>query len=261
MSQGYPPTGQSAGALINFVPVDVVVGFRGIHETSTTQYHPLGTTCQAQDMGPANLGLAKFIYLKGVANTAAGSVVTYDAVQGITQLLVDDGTPEAGPLAVAMSANVAGPNYGWYCVQGNVPVLTSDGAINTPGMINATAGSLKTSGEATTDLVAGCYFTSTFGPAATTVASGSNGAVLPVTTLHLTSGSGIANAPGYVKVTNTAGVQQIIKYTAVSTNDLTGCSGGVGTLATGGVVEAFPGTGFALMNIAWPAYSGGVVPA
>lgn len=260
MSQGYPPAGNTSGSLMNFVPIDVIVGFSSIHDTGTTQLHDIGTRCRAKDMGPASLGEAEFIYLKGVANTAAGSVVTYDQVQGITQLLVDDGTPEAGPLAVAMSACVAS-KFGWYCVRGQVPVLTADGAINTPGMINATAGSLKTSGEATTDLVGGTAFTSTFGPAATTVASGSNGAVLPVTTLHLTSGSGIANAPGFVKVTNAAGNQQIIKYTAVSTNDLTGCSGGVGTLATGGVVEAFPGTGFALMQLSYPSYTGGVVPA
>lgn len=60
-------------------------------------------------------GAAEFIYLKGVASTIAGSVVTYDHA-GVTTLIVADAS---GPVAVAMAATVAA-TFGWYCITGTV---------------------------------------------------------------------------------------------------------------------------------------------
>ncbi|MBF0142712.1 MAG: hypothetical protein HQL59_04545 [Magnetococcales bacterium] len=81
--------------------LDGVVGSQAIADTSTTQQHPLGTIVTAQD---PTYGAGEFIYLKGLATTAVGSWVTYNADDWTTTLLVADAV---GPVAVAMSANRA----------------------------------------------------------------------------------------------------------------------------------------------------------
>ena len=101
-----------------------VVGYPRIADTSTTQDLPLGTIVQAKD---ASYGVGEFIYLKGVASTAVGSWVTYNMDDGTTTLLA---AGAKGPVAVAMSANVAN-QYGWYQIQGkaDAKVVTASGAI------------------------------------------------------------------------------------------------------------------------------------
>lgn len=59
-------------------------------------------------------GAGEFIYLKGVASTAVGSWVTYNADDFSTTLLAANAI---GPVAVAMSANVAS-QAGWYQISG-----------------------------------------------------------------------------------------------------------------------------------------------
>ena len=59
-------------------------------------------------------GTGEFIYLKGVASTVVGSWVHYSADDFSTVLAVANGK---GPLAIAMSANVA-DQYGWYQISG-----------------------------------------------------------------------------------------------------------------------------------------------
>lgn len=86
-------------------------GWQPIANTETTQFHPLGTVVKAAD---PTYGEGTFIYLKGVASTAVGDVVTYDQYNGTTTRAV---AATRGPLAVAMSANVAS-QYGWYQVVG-----------------------------------------------------------------------------------------------------------------------------------------------
>ena len=84
---------------------------QAIDETSTVQKNPLGLVIQARDRSTTtDYGNASFIYLKGVASTVVGSVVTYDE-DSQTALITANAV---GPVAVAMSINVAGPNYGWY---------------------------------------------------------------------------------------------------------------------------------------------------
>lgn len=87
-----------------------LVGWQAIDETSTTKRHALGQIVTAMD--PV-YGAGEFIYLTGVASTAAGSWVTYD-IDGASALLV---ASAVGPVAIAMSANVAS-QYGWYMIQG-----------------------------------------------------------------------------------------------------------------------------------------------
>lgn len=89
------------------------IGAQPIADTSTTQNHPLGTIITARD---ATLGGGEFIYLKGVASTVVGSIVNYD--DGFqTALDTSAVSGPSRPLAVAMSANVAG-QYGWYQISG-----------------------------------------------------------------------------------------------------------------------------------------------
>lgn len=77
----------------------------------------------------------------------------------------------------------------------------------------------------------------TLGAAATTIASGSNGANLPQATINVaaTGGTPAFPAAGTIFVTTSSGVQTV-QYTGVSGTTFTGCTGGVGTMSTGGTV-------------------------
>ncbi|MER6350658.1 right-handed parallel beta-helix repeat-containing protein [Streptomyces sp. NPDC001634] len=78
------------------------------------------------------------------------------------------------------------------------------------------------------------------GPAqiATSVASASNAVALPVTAINLASTAGMATA-GQATVLTSAGAQQVT-YTGITGNQLTGCSGGIGTMYTGNKVTQYP---------------------
>ncbi len=95
-----------------YVITTPLAGFQGIAITDTTQNHALGTIVQATD---STYGAGEFIYLKGIASTVVGSMVDYDSYLGTTAL--SPATGGTGPVAVAMSANVAN-QYGWYQIQG-----------------------------------------------------------------------------------------------------------------------------------------------
>lgn len=82
-----------------------------IAETSTTLKHRLGDRFKCSD---PTYGPGEFIYLQGVASTAVGSWVTFNADDGTTALLAANAI---GPVAIAMSANVAS-QYGWYQIYG-----------------------------------------------------------------------------------------------------------------------------------------------
>lgn len=77
--------------------------------------------------------------------------------------------------------------------------------------------------------------------AATTIASGSNGQSLPQGTINVASAAAFLSA-GTLRVTTNAGVQTVT-YTGKTATSFTGCSGGTGTMATGGAVaqEVFTG--------------------
>jgi hypothetical protein len=110
-----------------------MIGSQPIATTSTTQNHPLGTIVTADD--PTYLA-GEFIYLKGVASTAVGSWVTYNMDDGTTTLLVPNAI---GPVAVAMSANVAS-QYGWYQIQGKAIASAADVADNGKVYIDTVSG-------------------------------------------------------------------------------------------------------------------------
>ena len=120
-----------------FKSINPRVGVQDIADTSTTQNHPLGTRVQAQD---PTYGVGEFIYLAGVASTVVGSWVTFNQDDGTTTLLAANAI---GPVAVAMSANVAN-QYGWYQIYGKNPaaLVLAGFADNANVYATATAGSV-----------------------------------------------------------------------------------------------------------------------
>lgn len=96
------------------------IGLQGITVTDTTQNHPLGKRVRARDIQTTSpQGEGEFIYLKGVASTAVGDVVIYDENFATTRGVAG----AKGPIAIAMSANVAN-QYGWYQIAG-IAVVTA----------------------------------------------------------------------------------------------------------------------------------------
>lgn len=97
-----------------------LIGAQVITDHSTTQNHPLGTIIQASD---STYGQAEFIYLKGVASTVVGSVVTYD--DSFQTALATTALDTPRPNAIAMAACVAS-EYGWYQISGIATVVKAN---------------------------------------------------------------------------------------------------------------------------------------
>jgi hypothetical protein len=122
-----------------FVAVNSLVIPQAIDETSTTQLLPLGTRVRAYDVAATAYGEGEFIYLKGVASTVLGSIVTYAQDDGSTALLVANAID---PVAVSMSDNVAS-SYGWYQIFGKAVGKVLAGFVdNANCYATATAGSI-----------------------------------------------------------------------------------------------------------------------
>lgn len=121
---------------------DEIIGTQPIADTDTVQRHPLGTIVRAVH---PTYGAGEFIYLKGVVDTIVGSVVTYNTDDYSSTLLVANAI---GPVAVAMSANVAS-QYGWYQISGKA--IVDAGTVADNANVYATA----TPGEVDDAVVAG----------------------------------------------------------------------------------------------------------
>lgn len=119
------------------------LGMQPIATTDTVKNHALWTIVTAED---PTYGAGEFIYLKGVADTAIGSWVTYNLDDGSTTLLAANAI---GPVGVAMSANVAS-QYGWYQISGKA-VGKALAAYADNGLVYATA----TAGSVDDAVVAG----------------------------------------------------------------------------------------------------------
>lgn len=132
-----------------------VIGATPIGVVDTTQRHNLGAVIRAAD--PV-YGEAEFIYLKGVASTAAGDLVIYDDKADTTTRTT---ASTYGPVAVAMAAVLAN-QFGWYMIAGSAVVSTASagtGAANNRLKTTATAGQATVSGTAA-NKVDGAYCTS-----------------------------------------------------------------------------------------------------
>jgi len=119
-----------------FFPTETRIGLQPIANTETSALVSLGTIVRAVD--PV-YGAGEFIYLAGVASTAVGSWVTYNPDDFSTTLLAANAI---GPVAVAMSANVAS-QYGWYQIQGKAVGKVLSGFVDNANVYaTATAGSV-----------------------------------------------------------------------------------------------------------------------
>lgn len=88
------------------------VGIPG--QVDSSARNPIGARCFGVDpLGNA----AEFIYLKGVASTIVGSVVTFDEA-GVTALIAADAV---GPVAVALAIVDDVAKFGWYGISGTFP--------------------------------------------------------------------------------------------------------------------------------------------
>ena len=84
-------------------------------------------------------GVGEFIYLKGVASTALGSWVTYNADDFSSTLLAANAI---GPVAVAMAPTIAN-EFGWYQISGKAIGLCLAGFVDDANVYaTATAGSV-----------------------------------------------------------------------------------------------------------------------
>lgn len=115
-------------------------GCQPIANTETTAKHKVGTIVRGWD---PTYGEGEFIYLLGIGSTIVGSVVTYDAISGLTALIPNTANL-ANPVAVAMSANVAA-QYGWYQICGAAVVAKAANLIasNVKIYISGTAGKVR----------------------------------------------------------------------------------------------------------------------
>jgi hypothetical protein len=84
-------------------------------------------------------------------------------------------------------------------------------------------------------------------PVQTTIAAGSNGQILPQTTINVASTTNFP-ASGTILVTTSDGTQRVT-YTGTTATTFTGCTGGTGTMSTGGIVTNVAATTQDLMNI------------
>ncbi len=145
-----------------FTPIENRVGIQPIAQTNAAlpsqyqtgqsqffgQSHPLGTIIRAYD--PV-YGEGEFIYLLGVASTVVGSVVTWNGNTTGTPTYQTALAPATAnldqPLAVAMSANVAG-QFGWYQISGNAVVATNGTLAAGPGPVYLAGSGQVTSTQA-----------------------------------------------------------------------------------------------------------------
>lgn len=78
--------------------------------------------------------------------------------------------------------------------------------------------------------------------ASTTIALASNAVSLPTATINVASTTGFPSG-GYIMVQTTEGIQ-LVTYTGTTATTFTGCSGGIGSMTTGGTVNiGFPTAG------------------
>lgn len=127
----------------------------------------LGSIAKAYD---PTYGEGEFIYLVGVASTVVGSVVTYNgntSGKPTWQTTLAPATANLGqPLAVAMSANVAG-QFGWYQIAGNAVVATNGTLVAGPGKVYlAGSGQVSSSAVAGEEVVNAVNVTATGTPSA-----------------------------------------------------------------------------------------------
>lgn len=129
-----------------YVFQDDIAGLQPIAEVASSRRSPAVPGMLAHAVDPTEGG-GEFVYLQGVANTVAGSLVTYDQLSAAT-VLAATGAQRGAPVAVAMAAIGAG-QFGWYQVTGNARIAKTAvagtlgapvGLSGTPGQVAPLAG-------------------------------------------------------------------------------------------------------------------------
>lgn len=142
-----------------FTVTSQTIGAQPLGDNATTAAHAIGSVSEGTD---PSRGYGKFIYLRGVAGTVVGSVVTYNPETGTTVLAT---TRARGLAAVAMAATV-GNQFGWYQREGSAAVRALAVVAGATPYATATPGVLDDAVVAG-DLLYGATFTSADGtPAA-----------------------------------------------------------------------------------------------
>jgi hypothetical protein len=119
------------------------IGGQALTDTSSTQQHPLGFVAKALD---ATYGEGSFMYVKGVANAAAGLAAIVNRYSGVTALT---GARSKGIIGVFVSTLTAGL-YGWVQVGGTAMVQTAGSVVS-----GATVYLTSTAGKVDDAVVAG----------------------------------------------------------------------------------------------------------
>ena len=147
---------EAQSGLLQIANIDTgVTSASGVSSGSTsvipTPPNVLGKIVRADD---PTYGEGEFILLLGVAGTEVGSVVKYNATTYQTVLVTNSASQDV-PVAVAMSANLAG-TFGWYQIAGNAVIKKTAVAV-TPQVtlfLSATAGRVKVLASAGLQVVA-----------------------------------------------------------------------------------------------------------
>lgn len=109
--------------------------------------YPIGATVKGYD---DVFGEGEFIYLPGVAATAAGDAVVYDlaaGAQATTRLASNAQNNTGRPVAIALGASVAA-SFGWYQI-GGLAIVNATAASAVGAMFStATAGSVNSAADA-----------------------------------------------------------------------------------------------------------------
>lgn len=114
-------------------PVDRIGLNQEITAVSDTAKHELGERVVCKDTASTAYGYGEFIYLKGVANTGAGSIVLIKDDWSTSLVAARD----KGALAAACAATGAN-QYGWYQIKGKAMIKSAAAvAANAPLYIAA----------------------------------------------------------------------------------------------------------------------------
>jgi hypothetical protein len=147
-----------------------------------------------------------------------------------------------GPIVLnSISATGSVSITGMYLVEGNGQTPS----IIAPSVSLTATGKANYQGQVTFANSSGGD-TLTLPGAATTIASGSNGASLPQSTIAVASTTGFPSS-GTIAIT-TASKTVYVNYTGTTATSFIGCSGGSGTLATGAAVATQAWTSYGFMN-------------
>lgn len=112
------------------------IGVADLTNVDTTAAHTLGKRCKAQDKGTTAYGFAEFIYCKGVASVARGSVCLIADDFSVTLIAAR----AIGAVGIALGAVDAATKFGWFQVLGKGVALCDTVAAAAACYIDGTSG-------------------------------------------------------------------------------------------------------------------------